>query len=270
MNMNKPLPAPGLFALAVCIVLLFWSPLSAQQQTVDFFIEDVQTTIDDEVSVDVTVGNFQNIAGVTFSMAWDSTALNFTGLENLITDTDEMNNFNTMFASSGKIGYSLVDMSLTGYDYPDGTRLFTIKFEITGADNSVYDLRFGNDPTGQVVADTLAASLPASFNDGTITVGNPTSVSSPISGDPRFTLSPNPFFGTAQLRINELGAGAAKLDIYTLAGRLVGSRTLRLSDQQNVFPLLGDDLPETGVYLLQLTTDRGVYSRKIVYQGGSR
>lgn len=240
------------------------------QETVNVYVQNVTQSIDDEVAVNILVDNFENVGGVQFSLEWNPDELSFVSVDNLALNASTSSSFNIAETNEGRIGYVHADMSLIGFDLPNGASLFTINFNAVGPDNAIYGLNFGSMPTAQVVADTAAVTMDATFMNGTVTVGMPSEVANTDAGDPRFTVSPNPFEGVAAIRVTELGAGPATLLVFNTEGRQVMEKSIELDGKEQFVQISAADLRTAGVYLLKLSTERGNYSRKLVFRGSGR
>lgn len=269
MMMNKLSHTRGLLFFALSFCLLFCGALSAQDD-VRFYVENVSSTINEDISLNVRVENFSDIGGVQFSLEWDADDLEFKGLTNLALGAGEQSSFNLSQVSEGRLGYLHFDMSLNGYNLDDGDILFTLILDVEGPNNSIFDVNFSSTPVGQVVADTDNGSLPAVYDNGTVTVGTPSKVAVLAVEDLRFVASPNPFQDKTTLRITELGSGLAMLKVYGTTGKEILTRNIELTGREQFVSVGADELPAAGVYLFKIETNAGVFSRKVVFRGNGR
>lgn len=267
MNMNILSHTCGLLLLALSLCV---GVLPAQDGSVRFYIEDVSTTVDEDVEVDIRVENFMDIGGTQFSLEWNEDDLDFKSVSNLALNAGEQSSFNLSQTGNGRLGYLHFDMSLNGFDLDDGAILFTVIFDVVGENNSLFNIGFTDEPVSQVVADTDNGNLPATFDGGTVIVGNPSKVDQIIAEDARFVATPNPFQERTILRVKGLDHGPATLIAYDVAGRTVFSRTVELSGQEQFITVRGDELPAAGVFLLKLETNSGSFNRKVIFRGNGR
>ncbi|PHI18810.1 hypothetical protein CEQ90_16275 [Lewinellaceae bacterium SD302] len=269
MMMNKLSHTRGLLFFALSFCLLCSGSLSAQDD-VRFYVENVESTIDEDIALNVRVENFSDIGGVQFSLEWDADDLEFNGLTNLALGASEQSSFNLSQVSEGRLGYLHFDMSLSGYNLEDGDILFTLILDVEGPNNSIFDVNFSSTPVGQVVANTDNNSLPADYDDGTVTVGTPSKVAVLTTEDLRFVASPNPFQDKTTLRITELGTGLATLKAYSTTGKEIFVRTIELTGREQFVSVGADELPTAGVYIFKIETNGGIFSRKVIFRGNGR
>lgn len=121
-------------ALFTCM-LLFVGNKSQAQLTVTMSTVTVDSS--QNASVDVTVAGFTNLAGVTFSINWDSLVLDYVNTTNFSTAPVALsiNNIGPPgqgIIKKGQMTFSWDDPNATGRNLPNGTRLFTIIFKAIG------------------------------------------------------------------------------------------------------------------------------------------
>lgn len=261
--MKKIVLKARLTGLLIAFLLASLLPLAAQ--SVSIYIEDVQAEVAGVALVDVRVGNFQDIAGLQFSINWDASQLSFIGVENMALGASLGGNFNINSTSEGKLGYIIADMSLAGFNMSDGDVLFTLRFNVTMPDNSATTVVFSGDPVDQVVADVTSAALETSFISGQVIVGLPASLIELSTNDPRFKAVPNPFQQSTQITYQAARAGQGVLSVFAVNGQAVFTRTLDLQSGDNTLLLQSSNFPSRGIYLLRLSTKDGIFSRKVVF-----
>ncbi len=261
--MKKNVFKDRLTGLLVALSLACILPLGAQ--SVSIYIEDVQAEVAGTALADVRVGNFQDIAGVQFSINWDASQLSFVGIENMALGASLGGNFNTNSSSEGKLGYIIADMSLTGFDLSDGDVLFTLRFNVTMPDNSATTIVFSSDPVDQVVADVTSGALEASFVSGQVIVGLPASLIELAANDPRFIAVPNPFQLNTQITYQAARAGQGTLNVFAANGQAIFAKVIDLQAGENTLLLQSSNFPARGVYLLRLSTKDGIFSRKVIF-----
>lgn len=244
-------------------MLLFTLALTAQSVTV--YIDDVQAELGGVANVDVRVADFQDIAGIQFSVNWDKTRLSFVEITNIALGATSGSNFNTSAVDMGKLGYILADMSLQGFNLEDEDILFTLKFNITMPDNSATPIVFSGDPVPQVIADVMSNALDATYDGGQVVVGTPSSLLESIANDPRFVAMPNPFQSTSQISYLAAKAGRGELSIFATNGQKILTKNLDFLSGNNTILLEAANFPSPGVYLLRLHTNDGIFSRKLIF-----
>lgn len=163
-----------------------------------FYLNNVQAQVTISVSsalvdqnanttVDVTVNGFTNLAGMQFSLNYDSTILEFVSFTNV---TTLLSDFGSGLASHQGTNFKKGEIVVQWYDangktLPAGTRLFSIMFKAIGAPGSKSDIVLSGKPRTIEVFDTSNRVLTVTGNKGTVTIkgtpNNNTCVDPPCS-----------------------------------------------------------------------------------------
>lgn len=135
-------------ALFTCM-LLFVGNKSQAQLTVTMSTVTVDSS--QNASVDVTVAGFTNLAGVTFSINWDSLVLDYVNTTNFSTAPVALsiNNIGPPgqgIIKKGQMTFSWDSPDATGRSLPNGTRLFTIIFKAIGNKCAMSDVVTSSTP----------------------------------------------------------------------------------------------------------------------------
>ncbi|MCZ2101018.1 MAG: gliding motility-associated C-terminal domain-containing protein [Chitinophagales bacterium] len=128
-------------------------------------------------NVDVTVKGFTNLAGMQFSINYDSTVVEFVSFTNITTSIPDLAG-----GLAGPIGTSLKKGQIVvtwnnagGSTLPDNSRLFTIVFKAIGSEGSHSDIVLSKTPRIIEVFDVDQKLLTVTGNKGTVTIkGTPT------------------------------------------------------------------------------------------------
>jgi hypothetical protein len=141
----------------------------------DDFTLDIseETTLSGEnVCVDVTASNFDNILAMQFSIDYDETALTYTGIEgvNLVDLTAA--NFGNPTPGVVTLSWTSNSDLVNGATVPDGTTIFQICFDAIGSDG-VYPVEFSNTPTSIEIIDALTTTIinPVNLVNGEVEIG---------------------------------------------------------------------------------------------------
>lgn len=157
----------------------------SQIDPVIFNIENLSAEVGDEVCIDITVENFENVASLGWINVFDINVLRFTRLDLTTSVLNENganllgeNLFNTMTAIDGVIRVIWFDQNIVGVSIPDDGILYSICFEVIGepCDEGLFTIAPLDD-----VTITLEITLPDSgtrlltdeeiiINDGGVTV----------------------------------------------------------------------------------------------------
>jgi len=130
--------------LIFLLLLGFSSSVSAQV----VLNTQTQSFNEDNFLVNITTGNFTNVAAMQFTINWDPTALEFTGFAADSTDL-QLNdgNFNTNLTELGELPVAWVNPSsrVNSISLPDGTTIITLQFKVlSSVSTAIY---FDDSPT---------------------------------------------------------------------------------------------------------------------------
>ncbi|RMG82134.1 MAG: hypothetical protein D6714_11845, partial [Bacteroidetes bacterium] len=131
----------------------------------------------DQVCLDVSVENFNNILSMQFSMNFDPNILKFTQVSNLNLQDLNPSNFGTTMANNGVLTLSWFDnTNATGVTVPNGTVIFQVCFDVIGGQGQSSSFDFTNTPTAIEVFDGNSNPVTVTTNSGAVNVtggGNP-------------------------------------------------------------------------------------------------
>lgn len=101
---------------------------------------------EDDLLVNITTGNFTNMAAMQFTINWDPSALEFTGFSvdsTALQITDA--NINPNLAALGELPFIWVNSNLTPISLPDGSSIIVLHFKVlSGVSTEIY---FDDSPT---------------------------------------------------------------------------------------------------------------------------
>ncbi len=120
--------------------------------------------------LDVTVESFVGIISMQYSINYDASLLTYTGSQgyNLV----NLSASNIANPSAGNITVSWLSNDLSnGTTVADGTSIFQICFDVTGA-NGTSSVAFSGSPVVVEVSDASGGLINPIFNNGTVVVGN--------------------------------------------------------------------------------------------------
>lgn len=124
----------------------------------------------EQVCVPITVYEFNNILSMQFSISWDSSALQFSHLENFgmrdITD----NNFGKSMVDEGYLAFLWYDQHLLGKSQKDGFKLYDVCFEVLEDAEAETIVEISDHPTVGEVVNGSAVFLRLHKEHGTVEV----------------------------------------------------------------------------------------------------
>ena len=257
---------PKMFRCLPGLVAALLATLSLSAQSPIFYVEDVTAEAGKEVAVNIRATNATNIAGIQFSVAWDTLVLEYVDVENIARNGAPNANFNRTQVDQGRIGYFEVDQTVQGFDYPDSSIVFTVRFQSLSDISQTTTISFADTPLRFTGSDPSMDTLVRDTRAGEVTLDGITSV--PVFGeDARFRVSPNPFTDRLRVETALRYGGRGTLEILDLSGRLLSQRPVELTGGRVVVELSGADFPSRGAYVLRFVTDREQLTRKIIFRG---
>ena len=133
-------------------------------------VEEGTADTGDNICLDVTTFNFENIVSAQFSFNYEASNLEFTGVQNI--NLDNMQPSNIGNPTAGAINFSWVtDDFSNGTTVADETVLFQLCFDVLGSD-VVTPVGVSGSPTPIEISDSNGSLLPLNGIDGSVTIGN--------------------------------------------------------------------------------------------------
>jgi hypothetical protein len=210
--------------------------------------------------VPINVTNFDIQSG-SFSMTWDPSRLQYTGLSNFHPAIAGFFNpgtsVNSSSVGSGKLGVQLYNSSNPGavISIPDGESPFDICFlvlDTTGAPCITVDIN--HQLVGIAVENALGQSMAVTTIPGGVCQSVGTREPAPA---PAFRVSPNPIGRlTPELTIWSDQSAQVNIRLFNALGTAIRFHEMELQPGANCFPISGINLP-AGSYYLQLITPDG-------------
>ncbi len=245
-------------------LLFFCLLLCAQSKPV---LSLSQHTIDPAaaVRVNLTVRNFNKIAGGQFSIRWDSTVLRLEGVEDPALDLTAEDNFNLLMASGGVINFLFEDKTMQGASLADNSVLFGLRFTAIGGDGDSSRVFFSNDPLPIELYDMDLNTMDLDLEDGVVNIALASSAAEPEPGAAYLKAFPNPFAIETILSWEQEHAAPVEWIVRDARGRTVFSGQRNYTPGRQQLRLRGSDLPAAGTYFIQMQTDNQTITRKIIF-----
>lgn len=246
------------------ILVLLMLASRSHAQTPIFTISDQNVEPNTSIEVDIEVQNFTMIIGAQFSIEWDSSKLEYTGLSDLAFESTEEDNFNVSRTVNGELGYLYADLTLEGKNLADGTNLFRVHFNVLGDDGEQVELRFADDPVNREISDTSFTEIEVTYENGTINIGETSATEDAALSNVRLQAAPNPFSQSTQISWSAERGEAVRIVVLNTAGQLIRQfEHPRGADP--VFTLRAKDLPASGTYIIELHTQNGKSTHKVAF-----
>lgn len=254
----------GKLVLSSLLCWLTFNPqLSAQ---VSMFAPIAQADPSTTIQVDVTVEEFINIGGISFSMNWNPETLEIHDIGNFaLPNITEGQNYN-IIGDEGKLGFLWFDLTLAGISLEDSTTFFTLTFNVTGEIGDSTGLSFTDNPTPIEVLDTTPAVVDANFQDGWVTINGPdqtifNNATEVIQVNNAF---PNPFNNFTRIDIDLAESSSASLEIIDIQGKTVYIEPYQLIQGKNELILTKSKFPLPGIYFVQLKASKFTIRQKLI------
>lgn len=249
--------------LPAALLLLLLSGVTAAQEA-KIFVVSTQSAPDEPFGLEVRADGLMQAVGIQLSVSWDTSALDFLGVEDVILEGNLDDNFNQTQIDSGRIGFLVFDQNIEGLSLMDSSLLFRLRFNPVGGDGTLTEVTFTEEPVKMVVSDPQNDTISTRFVAGEVSIGMVNAVRNAFAEDARFTAAPNPFVDRLTTNFSVGYAGEAALAVLDANGRLLSERSLRMVAGQNQVTLQAADFPTAGPYFLRLTTDRERLYRKVI------
>ncbi len=142
--------------------------------TVSLFLADATANCGEQICVDVTTTDFQDVFSFQFSLNWDPNILEFTSVGQFGVSGLGASSF--LQNTPGELGVAWADPSALGVTIPDGSSLFQICFSAKDVNNATGDVIFSNSPTFTEFVNNENILI-NNLNNGQITVNCPSCMS---------------------------------------------------------------------------------------------
>jgi PKD repeat protein len=138
--------------------------------SVELIMPDLSGPTGSQVTVPVKVTGFQNIIGAQWDVQFDPSIVTYSSVQNFgLPGMTAPGNFGITNIASGSFTFSWGDPTLMGVSLADSAVVFSVTFNIVGANAAVSNLSFAN--TIEII-DNSFATVPFTTNNGSITVQN--------------------------------------------------------------------------------------------------
>jgi gliding motility-associated-like protein len=137
-----------------------------------FTIESETAETGDNICLDISVDDFVDIVSFQYSMVWDESILDFTGLQAFNLEDLNEPDFGQGSIDDGILTVSWIHEATTGVTVPNGTVIYQACFDVIGASGSISQVAIGGTPTSiEVTSNTSnGQDIDAEFNAGNVSV----------------------------------------------------------------------------------------------------
>ena len=170
-------PQPGTYTITVedgksCGTSFTMDMSACEAVTLDLPLTNVSPG--DNVCLPFTVENFNDVASMQFTIAFDPSILSFTNIQNFNSNFPDLSvtSFNTTQSGNGTITFFWFTADLSGVTVNDGSTVFEICFDVIGGIGECSPVSFENDPTPVELGDPNLVNFGYVLQNGEICVSN--------------------------------------------------------------------------------------------------
>jgi uncharacterized repeat protein (TIGR01451 family) len=220
-----------------------------------FSTTDVSYAIGEELHVPITAENFNAMTAYQFSLRYDNSALEFTGIKAGMLDVN-MDHVGTQYANRGIL--TSVWYSANAVDMSSDEVLFTLSFKTKSNGQISTSLSITS-----VITEAMAFSNESGRTDVELTFTTETGES---IGDAfaLFQNTPNPFQSLTTIGFVLPEAAKSTLTVYDQFGKLITRRDIDGVKGYNEISLTNAQITASGVLYYQLETDGNLATKKMI------
>jgi len=246
-------------ALCISQCLLFTSRFYAQPGVALPVLNNV--AVGASITPSVSVTGFSNVASAQFVVVWNQQVLQFQGVEGFNLPEMTENSFGMAETAQGLLRFGWAGGG-NGVSVSNGTSIFTIHFQVIGADQSGSALTITEvSPTAfEIVRNENDQFLTYTLDDvqitsGFVAVGYTVAADEPGVAALPLLLAPNPFHESVAATFTLDADADVQITITDAAGRSVFSEQRHIDTAgTQVFHLSASQLPAAGTYFFTVRT----------------
>jgi hypothetical protein len=209
------------------------------------------------INIPVKVRRFKNLVSAQLSIKWDSTVVQYLGVDNFGISTIALAaNFGTIGARPDKINFTWVDNNITPQTIADDNSLFNIKFKLIGKKGQGTPLLF--DGSFFEFQNKDAKDAKFGFANGVINIGQSIATGeSPFKGGVATMPSPNPFHDETSIQLELTENQDITIRVFDLTGKNIYSQTSTYEVGTQFVRINKNNIQDSGTYFYRLETSTG-------------
>jgi hypothetical protein len=209
------------------------------------------------ITIPVKVRRFKNLVSAQLSIKWDSTVVQYLGVDNFGLSTMTLaTHFGTNGTRPDKINLSWVDNNITPQTIADDNSLFNIKFKLVGKKGQGTPLLFNTDFFEFLNVDSKDTKV--GFNDGVINITKSVAAGdSPFKGGVAAMAFPNPFRDETAIQLELTENQDITIRVFDLTGKNIYSQTSWYEVGTQFVRINKNNIQESGTYFYRLETSSG-------------
>jgi len=251
------------------ILIFLYSIMLSSQDTLTLFVTDQSVVDNQTITIPFQVNHFDTVAYLQFSIAWDSSVLEFFGLKNFNLEGLAQTSFNLTDESkaSGKIGVIWLHPMAQEVSLSDSTIIFELDLNIIADESTTTEINFINDPTNIEAGDVNSVELPVKSQGATIQISKSTTSLAQEYGARTSKLYqnvPNPFTTSTSIAIEMAEGDEVLFEVYDSSGSQIISERQYFPKGMNYKELNKLQLNGAGLYEYRLTIKQKTITKKLV------
>ncbi|MEM9823655.1 MAG: T9SS type A sorting domain-containing protein [Bacteroidota bacterium] len=243
-----------------------FSSHSWAQPSISISPEIEEVDVGETFSIDIVSTDFNDIVSCQFSLVWNADLIEY---DTFNSELPQIIFFNELNANEGKFAFVWTEGLSNPLDFDDGTIVMRLFFK--GLTDGISPLDFVNSPTQMLAIyesepGTLVETPFSSFENGTITVGNPNSI---IGEQDNLSIqvlqnSPNPFSEHSFIPFTLNRSEFVSLDIFDINGIKIYQYSKQYGAGSHAIRIEKEVFPEVGTYLYQVSTSNTLVTKKMI------
>jgi hypothetical protein len=217
------------------------------------------------IEVPITVANFQGIAGLQLSLAWDPDVLSFTGITNFDLDKQELFDYNEFSPGSLYLLWQANNPD-TGFSVEDGHTIFTLQFSVIGQTGDSTWVSFVDEPHEPEVVNFDNQILALEFSFGLIMVDEESSLLFTPESPMTMQIIPNPCREWCDVLLSVRESMDVQIRILDLTGQTVYHIARHLEPGTQEVSLPAVQALASGGYFIMVETRQSRYIKKMLIQ----
>jgi PKD repeat protein len=132
--------------LLVVLVMMNVSALRAQIPNVEMWADTISTSTGAKINLPFRVAEFWNVTNVEGSITWDPAVIQFDTVSSFVLPYYDSNTFDLTNSANGVISFEWAHFITVGSTLNDGDIIFTLSFDVIGADGDSTLIELGDVP----------------------------------------------------------------------------------------------------------------------------
>jgi Secretion system C-terminal sorting domain len=263
MNITWHLPKKYIFIFFITLTNVF----NVKGQ-ITLTASSVSTSPNTSFFVDIIANTKDSIAGLQFSMSWDSTTIKYQSTENFGLPELKSDDLNVTKNNTGQIALAFVWVSPTGegVKLKENQVIFRLKFLTIGQNGSKSLVQFTSSPRSIRAYDFNVKPLEVQTKDGLVNIGT-AAIGEAYDTEGVLTLyqnTPNPAKEFTIIPFKIIEPDTILFQVFDIQGREVFNKKEKYAAGKHEIKLSTDGVFKNGTYIYSIIGSRSKVSRTMV------